>query len=89
MPSGRRGICTPLLIIAIFVVVFQEIHLFQDGNGLLSRVLTTLLVTQAGYAYMPYGSLAEQVRRLARPPSEVELSPLPPEEVPGDDILVH
>ena len=46
-----------LLIIAIFVVVFLEIHPFQDGNGRLSRVLTTLLLIQAGYAYVPYSSL--------------------------------
>lgn len=47
----------PLLIIAIFVVVFLEIHPFQNGNGRLSRVLTTLLLIQAGYAYVPYSSL--------------------------------
>lgn len=47
----------PLLIIAIFVVVFLEIHPFQDGNGRLSRVLTTLLLIQAGYACVPYSSL--------------------------------
>ena len=47
----------PLLIIAIFVVVFLEIHPFQDGNGRLSRVLTTLLLLQTGYAYVPYSSL--------------------------------
>jgi Fic family protein len=46
-----------LLIIAIFVVVFLEIHPFQDGNGRLSRVLTTLLLLKAGYAYVPYSSL--------------------------------
>jgi len=40
----------PLLIVAVFVVVFLEIHPFQDGNGRLSRVLTTLLLLQAGYA---------------------------------------
>lgn len=47
----------PLLIIAVFVVVFLEIHPFQDGNGRLSRVLTTLLLLRAGYAYVPYSSL--------------------------------
>jgi Fic family protein len=47
----------PLLVIAIFVVVFLEIHPFQDGNGRLRRVLTTLLLIQAGYAYVPYSSL--------------------------------
>jgi Fic family protein len=47
----------PLLVIAIFNVVFLEIHPFQDGNGRLSRVLCTLLLLQAGYAYVPYSSL--------------------------------
>ena len=47
----------PLLTIAVFVVVFLEIHPFQDGNGRLSRVLTTLMLLQAGYAYVPYASL--------------------------------
>jgi Fic family protein len=47
----------PLLIVAVFIVTFLEIHPFQDGNGRLSRVLTTLLLLQAGYAYVPYASL--------------------------------
>jgi len=47
----------PLLRIGIWTVVFLEIHPFQDGNGRLSRVLTTLLLLQAGYAYVPYSSL--------------------------------
>lgn len=47
----------PLIAIAVFVVVFLEIHPFKDGNGRLSRVLTTLLLLQAGYAYVPYSSL--------------------------------
>lgn len=47
----------PLLIIAIFTVVFLEIHPFQDGNGRLSRVLTTLLLMRSGYAYVPYSSM--------------------------------
>jgi Fic family protein len=47
----------PLLVVALFVVVFLEIHPFQDGNGRLSRALTTLLLLQAGYAYVPYSSL--------------------------------
>lgn len=46
----------PLLIISVFVVVFLEVHPFQDGNGRLSRALTTLLLLQAGYAYAPYSS---------------------------------
>lgn len=51
----------PLLVIAIFVVTFLEIHPFQDGNGRLSRILTTLLLLRAGYAYVPYGSLESVV----------------------------
>ena len=47
----------PLLIVAVFVVSFLEIHPFQDGNGRLSRILTTLLLLQAGYAYVTYSSL--------------------------------
>jgi len=46
-----------LLLIGIFVVVFLEIHPFQDGNGRLSRILTTLLLLQSGYSYVQYSSL--------------------------------
>jgi Fic family protein len=53
----------PLLVIALCVVVFLEIHPFQDGNGRLSRVLTTLLLLQAGYAYVPYSSLESVVEQ--------------------------
>ncbi|MDP3517883.1 MAG: DUF977 family protein [Pseudohongiella sp.] len=53
----------PLLVIALCVVVFLEIHPFQDGNGRLSRVLTTLLVLKAGYAYVPYSSLESVVEQ--------------------------
>ena len=47
----------PILAVAVFVVVFLEIHPFQDGNGRLSRILTTLLLLRAGYVYVPYSSL--------------------------------
>ena len=47
----------PLLVIGIFIVVFLEIHPFQDGNGRLSRILTTLLLLRAGYTHVPYSSL--------------------------------
>ncbi|WP_233341669.1 Fic family protein [Robiginitomaculum antarcticum] len=51
----------PLLIVAIFIVKFLAIHPFQDGNGRLSRVLTTLMLLRAGYAYVPYASLESVV----------------------------
>lgn len=55
--QGREKRLHPLLVVAIFIVVFLEIHPFQDGNGRLSRILTTLLLLRAGYAYVPYSSL--------------------------------
>ena len=58
--SGRVH---PLLLIGIWAVVFLEIHPFQDGNGRLSRVLTTLLLLQSGYAYVPYSSLESVVEQ--------------------------
>ena len=51
----------PLLIVAVFIVKFLAIHPFQDGNGRLSRVLTTLMLLRAGYAYVPYASLESVV----------------------------
>jgi Fic family protein len=53
----ERAHLHPLLIIALAVVVFLEIHPFQDGNGRLSRVVTTLMLLQAGYAYAAFSSL--------------------------------
>ena len=53
----------PLLVTAVFAVVFLEIHPFQDGNGRLSRVLTTLLLLRSGYAYMPYSSLESVIEQ--------------------------
>ena len=47
----------PLLIIAVFVVRFLAIHPFQDGNGRLSRALSTLLLLRSGYKYVAYSSL--------------------------------
>lgn len=59
----EAGHLHPLLLIALCVAVFLEIHPFQDGNGRLSRVLTTLLLMQAGYAYVPYSSLESVIEQ--------------------------
>ena len=59
----QRDELHPLIAIGIFVVVFLEIHPFQDGNGRLSRVLTTLLLLRAGYAYVPYSSLESVIEQ--------------------------
>jgi Fic family protein len=55
--QAQQDALHPLIVIGILIVVFLEIHPFQDGNGRLSRVLTTLLLLRAGYAYVPYSSL--------------------------------
>lgn len=58
-----KGEFHPLLVVAVFVAVFLEIHPFQDGNGRLSRVLTTMLLLQAGYEYVPYSSLESVIEQ--------------------------
>lgn len=49
----------PLILIANFIFEFLAIHPFTDGNGRLSRALTTLLLLKTGYTYAPYISLDE------------------------------
>lgn len=58
-----RGIHHPLLVLGAFVVSFLQIHPFQDGNGRLSRALTTLLLLKEGYTYVPYSSLESVIER--------------------------
>jgi Fic family protein len=58
LESGRHH---PLLIISVFVVRFLAIHPFQDGNGRLSRALSTLLLLRSDYGYVPYSSLERVV----------------------------
>ena len=53
----------PLITIGVFTVVFLEIHPFQDGNGRLSRILTTVLLLQANYAYVPHSSLESVIEQ--------------------------
>jgi Fic family protein len=55
--TREEGRLHPLLVLGIFVVAFLAIHPFHDGNGRLSRILTTTILLQAGYAYVPYSSL--------------------------------
>ena len=55
--ADRERSLHSLLLIGSFVVVFLAIHPFQDGNGRLSRVLTTLMLLRAGYGHVPFSSL--------------------------------
>lgn len=57
----QEGTQHPLIVTGIFIVTFLAIHPFQDGNGRLSRILTTLLLLRSGYAYVPYASLESVV----------------------------
>lgn len=45
-----------LITIAVFVYEFLSIHPYQDGNGRLSRLLTTLLMMQHDYRFIQYVS---------------------------------
>ncbi|AYM65997.1 hypothetical protein At12D13_48450 (plasmid) [Agrobacterium fabrum] len=78
--QGREKRLHPLLVVAIFVVVFLEIHPFQDGNGRLSRILTTLLLLRAGYAYVPYSSLESIIEQ--SPMTQVNLKTFRAEGTP-------
>ena len=44
-----RQVCDPLLISLRFIFDFVSIHPFNDGNGRMSRLLTTLLLEKTGY----------------------------------------
>ena len=44
----------PLIVLAVFIYEFLSIHPFQDGNGRLSRLLTTLFLLKQGYEFIQY-----------------------------------
>jgi Fic family protein len=44
----------PLIITAAFVYEFLSIHPYQDGNGRLSRLLTSLLLMKQDYRFIQY-----------------------------------
>ncbi len=46
----------PVLIAATFIYEFLSIHPYQDGNGRLSKLLTTYLLMRQGYAFVQYVS---------------------------------
>lgn len=53
----------PLLLIPTYVLDFLCIHPFRDGNGRMARLLTLLLLYQAGYEVGRYISLEKIVER--------------------------
>lgn len=53
----------PLIIITHFIYEFLSIHPFQDGNGRLSRLLTTLLLLQNDYLFIQYVSFENLIEK--------------------------
>jgi len=53
----------PLLVVGAFVYEFLSIHPFQDGNGRLSRLLTTLLLLKNDYDFIQYASMEYEIEK--------------------------
>ena len=53
----------PLILIPAFIVDFLCVHPFNDGNGRMSRLLTTLLLYRAGYFVGKYVSLESKIEK--------------------------
>ena len=53
----------PLILIPIFIHDFLCIHPFLDGNGRMSRLLTTLLLYKCGYKVGKYISLEAKISK--------------------------
>lgn len=51
----------PLVRCALFTYGFLSIHPFQDGNGRLSRLLSTLLLLKQGYQWIQYVSFENEI----------------------------
>lgn len=58
-----EGNIHPLIVIGTFIYEFLTIHPFQDGNGRLSRLLTTMLLLKNGYEFVQYASLEQEIER--------------------------
>ena len=51
----------PLIKCALFAYDFVSIHPFQDGNGRLSRLISTLLLLKHGYKWIQYVSFEHEI----------------------------
>lgn len=61
--SIAAGDVDPLILIPIFIHDFLCIHPFSDGNGRMSRLLTTLLLYRCGYSVGKYISLEAKIAK--------------------------
>lgn len=57
------GEVDPLLLIINFIKDFLCIHPFNDGNGRMSRLLTTLLLYRSGFVVCKYISLEKKIEK--------------------------
>ena len=58
-----EGVVDPLILIPLFIHDFLCIHPFIDGNGRMSRLLTTLLLYRSGYYVGKYISLEAKIAK--------------------------
>jgi Fic family protein len=61
--SLEKQVVDPLILIPIFICDFLCIHPFNDGNGRMSRLLTTLLLYQSGFMVGKYISIEQKIER--------------------------
>lgn len=61
--SFRNEELHPLIVTGTFIYEFLSIHPYQDGNGRLSRLLTTMLLLKNGYDFMQYASMEMEIEK--------------------------
>ncbi len=76
----------PLLIISTFIYEFLSTHPFQDGNGRLSRLLTTLLLLKSGYPFIQYVSFESIIEKHKKEYYEALMSGQKNRNTPNENI---
>lgn len=61
--TASDDLVNPLLLISRFILDFTCIHPFTDGNGRMSRLITLLLLYQAGFVVGKYVSIEGEINR--------------------------
>jgi Fic family protein len=76
----------PLIKIASFIYDFLSVHPFQDGNGRMSRLISTLLLLKNGYKWIEYVSFEYEIENRKNEYYQVLRSCQA--KRPGEDITV-